>query len=170
MARELILVVDTSGSMHGDSIEQARAALELALQQLRPGDRFNVIQFSDRLHSLFEHAVTADAEHLRRARAYIRALRAEGGTEMLPAMRHALRNQPRDGLLRQVVFLTDGAIGNEQALFDTIAERLGDSRLFTVGIGSAPNALFMRKAARFSRGTFAYIGSTQDVQVQMVKF
>ena len=66
-----------------------------------------------------------------------------------------------------IVFLTDGAIGNEQALFDTIAERLGDSRLFTVGIGSAPNALFMRKAARFGRGTFAYIGSTQEVQAQM---
>ena len=167
--RELILVVDTSGSMHGDSIAQARAALELALQQLRPGDRFNVIQFNDRPHSLFEHAVTADPEHLRRARAYVRTLRAEGGTEMLPAMRHALRDQPRDGLLRQVVFLTDGAIGNEQALFDTIAERLGDSRLFTIGIGSAPNALFMRKAARFGRGTFAYIGSTQDVQVQMAR-
>ncbi len=169
LARELILVVDTSGSMHGDSIEQARAALELALQQLRPGDRFNVIQFNDRLHSLFTDAVPADAAHLRRARDYVRSLRAEGGTEMLPAMRHALRGRPSDGLLRQVVFLTDGAVGNEQALFDTIMGRLGDSRLFTVGIGSAPNALFMRKAARFGRGTFSYIGSTQEVQEEMAR-
>ena len=166
VGRELVLVVDTSGSMHGDSIEQARAALLSALRQLRPGDRFNVIQFNSTLHALFEQAVPADRQHLQQAQRYVRGLRADGGTEMLPAMRMALEDPHPSGLLRQVVFLTDGAVGNEQALFEAVTRNIGDSRLFTVGIGSAPNALFMTRAAKFGRGTFTYIGSSRRGRAQ----
>ena len=67
-----------------------------------------------------------------------------------------------------MIFLTDGAVGNEAQLFATIHERLGDSRLFTIGIGSAPNSHFMREAARLGRGTFTYIGSITEVKDQMV--
>ncbi len=167
-ARELILVVDTSGSMHGDSINQARAALLSALGQLQPGDRFNVIQFNSRVHALFQGAMPADPQHLSRAERYVRGLHANGGTQMLPAMQRALHDPQPSGLLRQVVFLTDGAVGNEQALFEAVSRQIGDSRLFTVGIGSAPNALFMTKAARFGRGTFTYIGSTDEVEERIV--
>jgi Ca-activated chloride channel family protein len=69
--------------------------------------------------------------------------------------------------VRQVVFLTDGAVGNEDALFSLIRERLGDTRLFTVGIGSAPNSHFMTKAAELGRGTFTYIGRIEEVQAKM---
>ena len=164
VARELVLVVDTSGSMHGESIEQARQALRFALSTLRPGDRFNLIQFNDGVASLFERAQSADAQHVGMALAYVDGLRADGGTEMAPALRRALEGGGgSDGTLRQVVFLTDGAVSNEQALFELITQRIGDSRLFTVGIGSAPNALFMRHAARHGRGTFHYIGASGDV-------
>jgi len=161
--RELVLVVDTSGSMHGDSMAQARQALLKALQQLKPADRFNIIQFNSNVHALFDEAVPAHPRYLRQARSYVRDLQAEGGTEMLPAMQLALKDPRPSGLLRQVVFVTDGAVGNEQALFQAVSREIGDSRLFTVGIGSAPNTLFMRKAAEFGRGTFTYIGSTQEV-------
>ena len=127
-ARELILVIDTSGSMHGDSIEQARAALLGALRELRPGDRFNVIQFNDRVRTLFTRARPADADNLGRAQRYVRALHAAGGTEMLPAVRRALRNPNPSGLLRQVVFLTDGAVGNEQTLFEATSAAAACSR------------------------------------------
>jgi len=165
--RELILVVDTSGSMHGDSIAQARAALLDALGRLAPGDRFNIIAFNQAAAALFERAVPADAVHLRQARRYVEDLEAEGGTEMLPAMRLALRDPHPSGLLRQVVFLTDGAVGNEAALFRAVAEDIGASRLFAVGIGSAPNALFMSKAAGLGRGTFTYIGSRHEVEAEV---
>ena len=66
-----------------------------------------------------------------------------------------------------MVFLTDGAVGNETALFARIEQRLGDSRLFTVGIGSAPNSHFMTRAAHFGRGTFTYIGRPEEVQSRM---
>lgn len=166
-ARELILVVDTSGSMYGESMEQARRALRLALGKLRPQDAFNIIQFNDRFEALHPHAVPADKAHLEQALHYVDRLEADGGTEMQPAMRFALAH-PGDGTrLRQVVFLTDGDIGNEQALFSTIVNHLGDARLFPVGIGSAPNSYFMTRAARFGRGSYTFIGSLDEVEQQM---
>jgi Ca-activated chloride channel family protein len=165
--RELILVIDTSGSMHGASIEQARAALALALDRLGPVDHFNVIQFNSRTSSLFAASQPATPDNLATARRYVGSLRAQGGTEMRPALLRALDGRPGDGRLRQVVFLTDGAVGNEAELFRLIRERLGTARLFTIGIGSAPNGHFMREAARHGRGSFTYIGSPDQVRARM---
>lgn len=170
--RDVIFVVDTSGSMAGTSIAQARAALTYALERLAPGDRFNIIRFSDTTEALFEDLKPWNAESLRTARAAVAHLEADGGTEMRPALRLALAagsekpggETPR---LRQVVFLTDAAIGNEAELFDDIARRLGRSRLFTIGIGSAPNSYFMRKAAELGRGSYTYIGDVTEVGERM---
>jgi Ca-activated chloride channel family protein len=166
--REVIFVIDVSGSMHGASIDQAKAALRLALARLGLDDTFNVIRFNHRTDGLFAGAEPATPGNLGAADAYVSGLRAEGGTEMLPALERALDGSERSGRLRQVIFLTDGAVGNEAALFQTIGERLGSSRLFTIGIGSAPNSHFMREAARLGRGTFTYIGSPAEVQAKMV--
>ncbi len=165
--RDLIFVIDTSGSMHGRSIEQARQAVSLALDRLAPGDRFNVIRFDSTTRSLFLGARPANRDNLRRAKAYVRALEAEGGTEMRSALNLALDEVPLPGRLRQIVFLTDGAVGNEHELFLTIAARLAEARLFTVGIGSAPNSYFMRKAAELGRGSFTYIGDPREVAERM---
>ncbi len=165
--REAIFVIDTSGSMQGESIQQARAALRLALQRLTPADRFNVIQFNDRPDALFSQAVPADPGNLQRALQYVDGLEAQGGTEMLSALQLALDGQDRSGMLRQVIFLTDGSVGNEEALLKTIHQRLGSSRLFTIGIGSAPNSFFMTRAAQFGRGTFTYIGDVREVRERM---
>jgi Ca-activated chloride channel family protein len=86
---------------------------------------------------------------------------------MLPALTFALDHRETPGYLRQVVFMTDGAVGNEDELFRLITEKLGNSRLFTVGIGSAPNSHFMTKAAQFGRGTFTYIGDVREVREKM---
>jgi Ca-activated chloride channel homolog len=154
--------------MHGASIDQARAALRLALGRLRPTDSFNVIRFNHTTDALFPQAGAATPQNLALADRYVAGLRAEGGTVMLPALRQALDGQEHPSRLRQVIFLTDGAVGNEAQLFAAIHERLGDTRLFTIGIGSAPNSHFMREAARLGRGTFTYIGSTAEVKDKMV--
>jgi Ca-activated chloride channel family protein len=167
LPREVVFVLDRSGSMGGASIEQARAALKLALARLRPADRFNVIRFNHTTDRLFEGAQPADSRNLATARRYVDAIRAEGGTEMLPALELALDGGERSDRLRQVIFLTDGAVGNEARLFGAIRARLGDSRLFTIGIGSAPNSHFMRQAARLGRGTFTYVASPAEVQQTM---
>ena len=166
--REVIFVLDNSGSMAGASIEQARAALKLALARLQPGDSFNVVRFNHRTDSLFAEAQPASRQNLEAAERYVDGIRASGGTEMLSALMRALAAQAASDRLRQVIFLTDGEVGNEEQLFQVIRQRLGDSRLFTIGIGSAPNSHFMREAARLGRGTFTYIGSPGEVQDKML--
>lgn len=167
--RETVFVIDNSGSMAGPSMPQAKASLDYALSRLRPGDRFNVIRFDDTLQVLFPDTVPADPAHVAEARAFVRSLEASGGTEMVPAMRAALRDpRPGDGrYLRQVVFLTDGEIGNEQELLEVLAAGKGRSRVFTVGIGSAPNSFLMTRAAEIGRGAFTHIGSPEEVDADM---
>jgi Ca-activated chloride channel homolog len=165
--REVIYVIDTSGSMGGQSIVQARAALELALTRLKPGDRFNVIQFNSQTSKLFSQSELVTPTSLQQAINYVRSLNAGGGTEMATALRAALANQGENNDLRQVIFLTDGSIGNEQALFEIIQNKLGRTRLFTIGIGSTPNSHFMQRAANFGRGTHTYIGKINEVQTKM---
>ncbi|MEM1412959.1 MAG: marine proteobacterial sortase target protein [Pseudomonadota bacterium] len=172
LAREVIFVVDTSGSMEGASLAQARDALAEGLDALTDGDRFNLLQFNSETEVLFPEPVAVNADRLGEAFQWLDRLSADGGTNMGPALEAALArpNSPnhdnvdaRHDLLRQVVFITDGAVGNEQGLLKAIADQLGESRLFTIAIGSAPNAWFMRKAAEIGRGHYTFIGRPEDV-------
>ncbi|MDA1064720.1 MAG: VWA domain-containing protein, partial [Proteobacteria bacterium] len=167
LPREMIFIIDTSGSMHGVSIQQAKQALLSALDDLRPGDKFNVIEFNSVTRPLFPASVTAAAGSIDSATRFVRALDADGGTEMYPALDFALRTPSYDSYLRQVIFITDGAVDNEEGLFQLIDARLQGARLFTVGIGSAPNSWFMRKAAEAGRGTFTTISSLHEVGEKM---
>lgn len=167
LRREVIFIIDTSGSMGGASIRQAKRALGFAIERLRDGDRFNVIEFNSSTRLLFRTPRPASYLSRERALTWVAALDAGGGTEMQSALEAALDHDAETRGVRQIVFLTDGAVGNEAALFKLIHQKLGGSRLFTVGIGSAPNAHFMRSAANFGRGTFTYIGSVTEVGEKM---
>jgi Ca-activated chloride channel homolog len=168
-ARETVFVIDNSGSMDGPSIVQAKEALILGLDTLQPGDRFNVIRFDDTFTELFSTPVAADQQNLDAAKAFVSRLAADGGTEMVPALKEALIDDtPADKAhLRQVVFITDGAIGNEQEMFAALTKMRGRSRVFMVGIGSAPNSFLMTRAAELGRGTFTFIGDTNQVKDRM---
>ena len=167
--REVIFVIDNSGSMAGPSMRQAKESLLLALAKLSDQDRFNVIRFDDTYEVLFPSALEANTGNLDIAKRFVSSLEADGGTEMLPALEAALEDQtPHEkSTLRQIVFLTDGAIGNEKQMFDTIVKKRGRSRIFTVGIGSAPNSHFMNRASSYGKGTFTHIGSEQQVRSRM---
>lgn len=169
ISREIVFVIDTSGSMGGDSIRQARKALEFGLSTLSAQDYFNVIQFNSATSQLFQSARPADQNNIRMAQSYVRRLEANGGTEMFSAIQASLDGRSDHSSLRQVIFLTDGAISNEAQLFKVIEDRLGDSRLYTVGIGSAPNEFFMKKAARFGRGSFTFIKDIRQSSSKMEK-
>lgn len=162
--REVIFVVDTSGSMGGQPIVQAQAALEHALGTLRGNDRFNVFQFNSATSSLYRTPVQLTADTHAAALAWVRRLAATGGTEMEPAIRAALAQPVTPGYVRQVIFVTDGAVAHETRLFSAIKQGLRDARLFTIGIGAAPNLHFMRKAAQFGRGTYTQIGDAAAVE------
>lgn len=162
--REAIFILDVSGSMAGPSIAQAREALRQALGRLQPSDSFNIISFSDSARALFAAPVPADQQRIAEAYGYLNSLKADGGTEMKPALELALDDLDGSERIRQVIFLTDGAVGNEEELLALIDRKLGSSRLFTVGIGSAPNSWFMSRAAAMGRGSFTSIGDVKEVQ------
>ncbi len=168
LPREVIYIIDTSGSMEGTSIVQAREALQMAVDRLGAQDTFNVIEFNSYAKALFEDARPASRNNIATAVNWVKQLRAQGGTEMALALNLALNGNESPNRVRQVIFLTDGAVGNEEQLFKLIADKLGDSRLFTVGIGAAPNSHFMSKAAQVGRGTFTYIGKVEEVKEKMV--
>lgn len=165
--REVIFIIDTSGSMAGNSIVQARAALSKGLRTLTPADRFDVIDFDSTFDVLFAEPVAASQANLDRAQRYVAALDADGGTEMLPALEAAFAMPRSAEHLRQIVFITDGAVSNEVELMRAIQEGAGEARLFIVGIGSAPNGYFMRTAAQAGRGTFTFIGAGHEVEQRM---
>lgn len=166
-AREVVFVIDTSGSMEGLSLQQAKAALYQGLDRLEEGDRFNLIHFNSDSHLLFDYSVSPDEVNLVAAMDFIDELVANGGTNMAPALQDALTLPLQPDLLRQVVFVTDGSVGNEKDLLIQVADQLGDSRLFTVSIGSAPNTWFMRKAAEIGRGSHTHIGRLDEVEERM---
>lgn len=168
ISRELIFVLDTSGSMSGASLTQAQQALLLALSDLKPEDHFNIIEFNSFAHKLWEQSKPAELAAITQARNFIVNLSADGGTEIASALELAFANQQQSKRLRQIVFITDGSVGNEESLMQLISENLQSSRLFTVGIGSAPNSYFMTEAAKMGKGTYTYIGSIEQVKSQML--
>jgi len=165
--REVVFIIDTSGSMQGTSLAQARAALKFGLQFLGPDDRFNLIQFNSNSELLFSESVPVYPSYVEEAVAFIDELSANGGTVMAPALGMAMNLPVQEGLLRQIVFVTDGSVGNEQDLLLQIGEGLRESRLFMVSIGSAPNSWFMRKSAEVGRGSHTHIGRLEEVEEQM---
>ena len=166
-SREMIFIIDTSGSMHGVSIEQAKGAVQLALGALQPGDLFNVVEFDSYTTALSPNSMPVTTGNIGSALRFVKSLQAEGGTEMGPALKLALESPPRESHLRQIVFITDGSVGYEDDMFSMIESGLGGARLFTVGIGSAPNSWFMRKAAEAGRGSYTFISALHEVQEKM---
>ncbi|MCO4812673.1 MAG: marine proteobacterial sortase target protein [Gammaproteobacteria bacterium] len=165
--RETIFIVDTSGSMHGVSMSQAKRAVNLAIKALKPGDLFNVIEFDSYTTALYPLSKPASANNVAKAVKFVQQLQADGGTEMRPALKLAFSTPVQESHLRQIVFITDGSVGYEDQMFSMIEQNLGDARLFTVGIGSAPNSLFMRKAAEAGRGSYTYVSALHEVSEKM---
>src|SRR6185312_4304271 len=161
--REVTFIIDTSGSMQGPSIEQASAALQLGVDRLRPSDRFNVIRFASGYSSLFAAPQPVNAANRTLASQFISALRADGGTEMRAPLERAMSTLPSSGYLQQIVFITDGSVGNEAELIGLIHQEIGNGRLFTVGIGAAPNSYFLAQAAAAGRGSYTFIAERSQV-------
>jgi len=166
-AREMIFVIDNSGSMAGDSMPAARRSLLYALETLRRQDRFNIIRFDDTMDELFVEAVPASDENIAIGKSFTHGLEAEGGTEMLPALQAALSAKASESHLRQIVFLTDGSLSNEAEMMREIGQSDGRSRVFMIGIGSAPNTYLMRRMAEAGRGTFTHVGYGDEAEPQM---
>jgi Ca-activated chloride channel homolog len=154
--KELVFVLDTSGSMAGLPIETAKRVMQLALDGLYERDTFNLITFSGDTHVLFDRPVPATKENLGKARQLLEGKRGDGGTEMMKAIRAALADTDAQDHIRIVCFLTDGQVGNDMQIISEI-EQHPKARIFSFGIGNSVNRFLLDKMAEQGRGEAEYV-------------
>jgi Ca-activated chloride channel family protein len=154
--REIVFVLDTSGSMNGFPIEKAKETMKLALEHLNPLDTFNLITFAGDTHILFPQPVAPTPANLTKAQAFLAARRGEGGTEMMKAIRAALDPSDAQAHLRVVCFMTDGYVGNDMAIIGEV-QKHPNARVFSFGIGSSVNRFLLDKMAEAGRGEVEYV-------------
>lgn len=162
--RELVFVLDTSGSMGGAPIEASKRFMAAALQGLRPADSFRILSFSNDPRQFNSAALPATAANLRAGLAHVRGLAAGGGTEIERAIRAAFSLPQRPGALRIVVFLSDGYIGDEAGVLATIRQQIGQARIYAFGVGASVNRYLLDGMAREGRGYARYVDPTETAE------
>jgi Ca-activated chloride channel homolog len=169
MPKELVFVLDTSGSMSGFPIEKAKETMKLALDSLYPSDTFNLITFSGDTHILFEQPVPATPENLQKAQNFLTSRQGSGGTEMMKAIKAALDPSDLQGHIRIVCFMTDGHVGNDMAIIDEVRKH-PNARVFAFGIGSSVNRYLLDKVSEEGRGEVEYVALTDDGSAAAKRF
>ncbi len=159
--KELVFVLDTSGSMSGFPIEKAKETMKLALDGLYPQDTFNLITFAGDTRVLFEEPIPATPPNLRRAQEFLGSRRGSGGTEMMKAIRTALDPSDSQKHIRIVCFMTDGYVGNDMEIIAEVKKHTS-ARVFSFGIGGSVNRFLLDKMAEFGRGEVEYVGLKDD--------
>ena len=153
MPKEMVFVLDTSGSMEGFPLDTAKKTMQLALETLYPHDTFNLITFSGDTEILFPEPVPATPENLRKAKKFLSSRKGEGGTEMMKAIKAALDPSDSQHHVRLACFMTDGQVGNESEILAEV-QKHRNARVFAMGFGDAPESLAARQdgAIRQRRG------------------
>ena len=165
--QNVVFVIDTSGSMSGASLPQAKAALRLCLRHLREGDRFNVIEFNTGWQGFAKTPVPFTQRALEEADRWVEALEATGGTEMLAPLTEAVKSAP-DGV---VVLLTDGQVGNEAEILKAVLAARGNrgsARLYSFGIGTNVSDALLRDLARQTGGAVEFIHPGERIDDKVV--
>jgi Ca-activated chloride channel family protein len=162
--RELVFVLDTSGSMSGLPLDTSKQLMRHALADMRPDDMFNVLRFDDSTSGLSSTLLPATKGNIEKGIAYIDALEGAGGTNMLAGIDAALDFPREPGRMRMVLFLTDGYIGNEAEIFAILERDIADARLFSLGVGSSVNRYLLDGMARVGRGAVTYAGNEQSME------
>lgn len=160
--REVMIVIDTSGSMSGQPLQQASALASVLIDSLQPSDTFNVMAFSGGTNAMSPSPIAGDGAGKETGKQFLGTLQAGGGTEMGPAMAKALENKPGNDRIRLVYFLTDGFVGNDDVIVSAARSNLGANRIFSIGIGSAPNRALLDQIAQVGRGFPSYLNLTED--------
>jgi Ca-activated chloride channel homolog len=167
--KELVFVLDTSGSMQGFPIEKAKETMMMALDGLYPHDTFNLITFSGNTRILFPQPVPATQENLELARQVLKGSYGSGGTEMMRAIRAALTPSDNQGHVRIVCFMTDGFVGNDMEIISEV-QKHPNARIFSFGIGSSVNRFLLDKIAEEGRGSAEYVGLEGDATAAAIRF
>jgi Ca-activated chloride channel family protein len=159
--KELVFVLDTSGSMSGFPIEKAKETMKIALDNLYPYDTFNLITFSGDEHILFPEPVPATKENLAKAQAFLETRQGGGGTEMMKAIKASMDPSDKQDHVRVVCFMTDGYVGNDLEIIGEV-QKHPNARVFAFGIGSSVNRFLLDGMAKYGRGEVEYVGLNDD--------
>jgi len=159
--KELVFVLDTSGSMQGFPIDKAKETMKLALDGLYPSDTFNLITFAGDTQILFPNPVPATKANLNKAQAFLNSRSGSGGTEMMTAIKAALEQSDDQSHIRIVCFMTDGYVGNDMEIISEV-QKHPNARVFSFGIGSSVNRFLLDKMAEAGRGEVEYVALNDD--------
>lgn len=162
--KEIFFVVDCSGSMSGYPIQKVKEAMYHCIQGISPDDTFQIIRFSSNASAFSPKPVSATRVHKEEALDYIQALYGSGGTMMIEGIKACLDYPRTPERQRIVFFMTDGFIGNDDQILAAVKEKVGNTRLFSFGVGSSPNRSLLERMAQLGRGTAQYIRQDQDAQ------
>lgn len=168
--RDLIFVVDNSGSMGGKPMDTAKAVMREAIASMGPEDRFSVLRFSESASKLSPGLLGNTEGNRRRGLEYVDNMRGMGGTHMRAGIEAALALAQSSDRVPMVLLLTDGYIGNEAAIFELVDERLGHARIFGLGVGAAPNRFLLDGLSTVGRGAVSYVGMTETVEQVVGRF
>jgi len=168
--RDLIFVVDNSGSMGGKPMDTAKAVMRQAIESMGPEDRFTVLRFSESASKLSVGLLDNTASNRRRGLEYVQDMRGMGGTHMRAGIEAALALAQSSDRVPMVLLLTDGYIGNEAAIFELTDEHLGHARIFGLGVGQAPNRFLLGGLSTVGRGAVSYVGSDETVEAAVERF
>jgi Ca-activated chloride channel family protein len=155
---EMIFVLDCSGSMRGKPMAKAKDAISRALRKLGADDSFQIIRFSSNASKLGPDPVIATPDNIARGLEFVESLSGSGGTQMIEGIKAALDFEHDPERFRFVSFMTDGKIGNEKQILAAVQAKLGDSRIFSFGVGSSPNRYLLDRMAKLGSGAVAYVG------------
>lgn len=167
---EMVFALDVSRSMDGRPIEQAKAAVRWALARLRPDDTFQLVRFAARAELMADRPLPATPSNVRRAMQYLEKTSAGGGTMLLDGLRKVFSPPADVSRPRYAIFLTDGYIGNEAQVLGALQQTLGDSRVFSVGVGPSPNRYLLEQMAKLGRGAVACLGLADRPHETMAEY
>jgi Ca-activated chloride channel family protein len=167
--KEIVFVVDTSGSMHGYPMDKIKEVIKSAFDGLHPHDTFNLITFSGDEHILFPKPVPATRENIATAWRFMQTRDGRGGTEMMKAIRAALDPSDAQDHVRIVCFMTDGEVGNDMEILAEI-QRHKNARVFAFGIGNSVNRFLLDGMSRYGRGETQFVTLSEDGSAAAKKF